>query len=143
MGVAPLLKAMNTADAFAAPELLRAAQVRLTNLLAEADKTAAPLNNAVALTAFDTAQRPDGLWELQFIFRVLGPVDRDYTVALRGVGPQDVFFRPVPPTREWAPGTYMLVTHETRMDAVPAQIQVGLAAEGFSSQWAMVAWPGK
>jgi 4-amino-4-deoxy-L-arabinose transferase-like glycosyltransferase len=141
MGVVPLLRAMNTADAFAAPELLRAAQLRLTALLAEADKTAAPLNSAVALTAFDAAQRPDGVWELQFIFRVLAPIDRDYTVALRGVGPQDVFFRPVPPTREWAPGTYMLVTHETRLDTLPAQIQVGLAAENAASQWVPTPWP--
>ncbi len=143
LGVAPLLKAMNTADAFATPELLQAARVRLTNLLAEADKNAAPVNSTVALTAFDAGRHPDGIWELQFIFRVLAPVDRDYTVALRGIGPQDVFFRPVPPTREWAAGTYMLVTHETRLDAPPARMQVGFAAEGFSSQWVTIAWPGK
>lgn len=141
MGVAPLLKAMNAADAFATPELLQAARVRLTRLLAEADKTSAPLSGSVALTAFETNQRPDGAWELQFIFRVLAPVDKDFAMVLRGIAPQDVLFRPVPPTREWAPGTYMLVTREARLDAVPAQIQISLAADGFASQWATVAWP--
>ncbi len=143
MGIAALLKAMNTPEAFATPELLRAAQVRLTKLLAESDKTATTLNNCVALTAFDASQRPDGVWELQFIFRVLAPVDRDYTAALRGIGPQDVYFRPVPPTREWVPGGYMLVTHETRLDTLPGQIQIGLTAEGTASQWATVPWPKK
>jgi 4-amino-4-deoxy-L-arabinose transferase-like glycosyltransferase len=143
MGVVALLRAMNSADAFATPELLTAARMRLTGLLAEADKTAAPLNNCVALTSFDAAQRPDGVWELQFIFRVLAPVDRDYTAVLRGIGTQEVMFRPVPPTREWVPGSYMLVTHETRLDALPGQIQISLAAEGVASQWATVPWPKK
>ena len=143
MGVAPLLKAMNTADAFAAPDLLQAARVRLTRLLAEADKTSAPLSGSVALTAFETNQRPDGEWELQFIFRVLAPVDKDYAMVFRGIAQQDVLFRPVPPTREWAPGTYMLVTHEARLDALPDQIQLSLAADGFAPQWATATWPKK
>jgi len=126
-----LFTALNTPGALPARADADHAAARLTALLAEADKTAQPLGNALGLTAHAWGERPGGGLRLTLVFRVAAaPGNGTIALAPRdaaGVALAPAQFRPAPPMTEWLPGDYRMVRHDFPADAsAPAQVQVAL-----------------
>ena len=98
-----------------------------------------PMNTSISLVTMSVGKPEPAWFEMTFFFKVTAPITENWRVyffgapqdsaalpqEFRATGRQEWNFLPVPPTRDWQPGGYVLLKQRFQAVPVPYNFAVG------------------
>ncbi len=128
------------------PDLKSYADARFERMIQDLDARPFKVHDSLMFISADVNRFDDNWFAFRFIFKVTGPIEKDYRMFFHGyVAPKDIprlpknfqdkgcmmwNFDPEPPTHSWPVNDYVILTHRIKAEPIVYKLNIGFTTPG-------------